>query len=149
MSINPTRPIQSSDIDVFRRRLFANITDLQQNKHRIRPDDYHQLLNYHQYALTIFDNIKIINQAEFSDPFNRNMYNVIGDNQLSNIENISPYGNNMKVIYQKDGRVISDDLKNHKFKGEWEQQFDSDIMAKPCYIYPPLNYWGLPLNKNT
>jgi hypothetical protein len=147
---NPVTPITSSEIDQMRKRLFDNISDLNANKHRLSPDEYHQLLNYHHYAMTILDNRKIINQAEMCDPYNRNMKNVVGDHRITNIETINPYESKMKVIYKKNGQaqlVDQSGIKNNKFKGEWEQQFDEGVINPPCFTFPPSNLWGLPLKQ--
>lgn len=144
---NPVTPMKPNEVDLFRKRLFDNISDLNKNKHRLRPDEYHQLLNYHNYALTIFDNMKIISQAEMSDPYNRNMRNVVGDPQATNIETINPYEEKMRIVYKKDGRatfVDQNGTKSDKFKGEWEKQFDENIYNSPCFTIPPSNYFGLP-----
>jgi hypothetical protein len=144
---NPVSPMTPKEIDNMRKRLFDNISDLNGNKYRLRADEYHQLLNYHHYALTILDNIKTISHAEMSDPYNRNIHNVVGNQRISNIETINPYEEKMRVVYKKDGRAIIVDnsgIKPNKFKGEWEKQFDENVYNPPCYQIPPSNYFGLP-----
>ena len=146
-SHNPVNPMTSPEIDNMRKRLFDNISDLNGNKYRLRADEYHQLLNYHHYALTILDNIKTISHAEMSDPYNRNIRNVVGSQRISNIETINPYEEKMQVIYGKDGRAKFVDnigIKKNKFKGEWEKQFDENVYNPPCFTVPPSNVWGIP-----
>jgi len=145
-SNNPVQVLTPVEIDKMRKRLFDNISDLNGNKYRLRADEYHQLLNYHHYALTILDNIKTISHAEMSDPYNRNIQNVVSK-RISNIETINPYEEKMQVVYKKDGRAVIVDnsgIKSNKFKGEWEKQFDSNVYNPPCYQIPPSNVWGLP-----
>jgi UDP-N-acetylmuramoylalanine-D-glutamate ligase len=139
---NPVAPMTMSDIDRFRQRLMANISDLNENKHRMHADAYHQLNNYHHYALTIFDNMKVIRLAEASDPYNQNRKLITGDHR--NMETINPYEKKMKVVYTRDGKAKFVDSPN-KFKGEWEQQFDENVINPPCYLMPSSNVWGLPM----
>ena len=126
-SIGMVPPLMISEVDIMRKRLFDNISDLNANKYRIRSDEYNQLLNYHHYALTILDNIKIISQSEINDHSN-------------------PYDRKPDIIYNRDGRIITPSGKP-RFKGEWESQFDENIINPPCYTIPPSNVWGLPPNK--
>jgi hypothetical protein len=145
-SNNPVTPITSAEIDNMRQKLFENISTLNGNKYRLRPDEFHQLLNYHHYALTILDNMKVISAAEMNDPYNRNIRNVVGSKRISNIETINPYENQMQVVYQRDGRAkfVDKSNPNGKFKGEWEQQFNEGVLNPPCFAVPPSNLWGLP-----
>lgn len=133
---NPIKPITPTEVDIMRKRLFDNISDLNGNKHRLRPDEYHQLLNYHHYAMNIFDNIKIISQVEMSDPYNKNMKNIAGNHEITNIETINPFEDKLKAVYNRDGRVVIVDKNNH-FKGEWEKQFDENVINPPSYCLPP------------
>jgi hypothetical protein len=121
---------------------------LNANKYRFHPDEYHQLSNYHHYALTILDNIKIVRVAEMSDPYNRNMGTVTGSNLASNLETINPYEGKLDVVYKRDGRATIVDksgAQGNRFKAEWEQQFDSDVLQPPCFNLIPNNQWALPL----
>src|SRR5258706_15284295 len=86
------------EIDVFRKRLIHNIADLNLNKHRIRTGEFNQLTNYHHYCLNILNNMQNIKQVEMSNPYNRNMVNLLGQAQPG-IESINPYEKKMKVIY--------------------------------------------------
>ena len=144
---NPMTPLSPNEIDKMRKRLFDNISDLNANKHRLRPDEYHQLSNYHHYALTILDNMKIIRHAEMSDPYNQNMRTMTGNRGLNNIETTNPYEEKMKVVYDRAGKakfVDNSDLKENRFKGEWVKQFDENVINPPCYTLPPSNLWGVP-----
>jgi len=145
-SNNPVVPMTEAEIDNMRKKILENISTLNGNKYRIRPDEYHQLSNYHNYALTILNNMKIISKAEMSDPYNRNLRNVVGNKRISNIETINPYGEQVKVVYQRNGVAKFVDNKNsdNKFIGEWEQQFNENVINPPCYQIPPSNLWGLP-----
>ena len=55
---NPVAPITIPEVDQMRKRLLDNISDLNANKLRMHADEYFQLLNYHQYALTILETPK-------------------------------------------------------------------------------------------
>lgn len=146
-SNNPVTPMTPNEIDKLRKRLFDNISDLNANKQRFHPDEYHQLLNYHHYSLTILDNIKIIRKAEMSDPYNRNLQNIVSNRNRSNIETINPYEEKMKVVYKRDGKAVFVDesgIKDNRFKGEWEKQFTEGVYNPPCYMIPSSNVWGLP-----
>jgi hypothetical protein len=143
---NPVAPIGGPEIDAMRKRLFDNISDLNGNKYRLHPDEYHQLLNYHHYALTILDNIKIVRHAEMSDPLNRNME--FTHHPHSNIDSLNPYEEKLKVVYRRDGKATIVDTSSpesqNRFKAEWEKQFDENVYNPPCYTIPPSNRWGLP-----
>lgn len=142
---NPIAPISPDEIDKMRKRIIDNVSDLNGNKHRLHPDQYHQLLNYHHYALTILNNIKLIQHAEMSDPYNHNMK--ITKPLQSNIETINPYEEKLRVVYGKDGKarfVDTSGAKHNRFKGEWESQFDEQVYNPPCYSLPPSNVFGLP-----
>jgi hypothetical protein len=143
---NPVTPLRPAEIDQMRKRLFDNISDLNGNKQRMRPDEYLQLLNYHHYALTILDNMKIIRRAEMSDPYNRNMG--LTARPRSNIETINPLEDKLKVVYKRDGRATIVDTTGNdksKFKGEWEKQFDEQVYNPPAMgTIVSSNLWGLP-----
>lgn len=138
---NPMAPITPGEVDRLRKRLLDNISELNANKHRFHADEYHQLSNYHHYSLTILDNIKIIRLAEASDPYNKNLRTVNDDNR--NIDTINPYEKKMDVVYRRDGRAVVVNGPK-KFKGEWEQQFDQNVMNPQTFNLPPSNLWGLP-----
>ena len=142
---NPMLPITPAEVDQMRKRLLDNISELNSNKHRFHADEYYQLSNYHHYALTILDNIKIIRQAEMSDPYNRNVRTVTGDDKRM-IDPINPYEEKMKVVYKRDGTAAFVGAPN-KYKAEWEQQFDENVINPPIYTIPPSNVYGLPPRK--
>ena len=142
---NPVAPITSTEIYQMRKRLFDNISDLNGNKHRLRPDEYHQLSNYHHYALTLLDNMKVIQRAEMSDPYNRNM-GIVKHTSTSQIDTNNPYETNLKVVYKRNGQaMIADPTRpDNRFQGEWMKQFDANVYNPPCYAIPPSNVWGVP-----
>lgn len=146
--LNFNTTLNIDEIDVYRKRLIHNIADLNLNKHRFRTDEYNQLMNYHQYSLNILNNMQNIKQVELSNPYNRNMSSVMGGQAQPGIESINPYESGLKVIYKRDGstQLISEDDYAKKFKYEWEEQFNSNLINPPSYIMPPSNCWGLPRN---
>ena len=140
---DPISPMTPQEIEAMRGRLLNNISDLNGNKNRINPDMYHQLLNYHHYALTILDNMKITRMVEMADPYNNNIR--MSRNQPTSFETINPYTEQLKAVYGKDGKMKFVDPKGKvhpKLKGEWENQFDEGVYAPPCYSVPPSNVWG-------
>ena len=140
---NPMTSISPSEIENMRKRLLDNISDLNKNKSRMKPDEYFQLSNYHHYALTILDNMIIVQKAEMSDPHNRSARNIVGAHP--NIEPINPYETGLKVVYGRDGkaRMVSS-IPQDRYRAEWEKQFDENVLNPPCYQIPPANVWGLP-----
>jgi hypothetical protein len=138
-------------IDMLRQPLIQQIATLNLNKHRLRSDEYHQLVNYHNYALNILNNMKNIKQVEMLNPYNQHVYGSVKHNPQPSIDSINPYGQNMKVVYQSDGRTkivpLKDDMGSKKYKGEWETQFDENIHNPPSYMIPPSNKFVLSQNK--
>lgn len=142
-SNNPVQPISPSEIDRIRDRLLQNINDLNGNKHRLRPDDFNQLMNYHQYAMNILDNFKLIQKAEMYDPYNKNLRDVVGSReQTLGIDTINPYDGKMQIVYGRDGRAKIKSQNDNHFVAEWEKQFDEGIMNPPSYIMPPSNVFN-------
>ena len=143
---NPATPMSPDEIELLRKKLLDNISSLNANKQRIRADEYNQLSNYHHYALSILDNMKIIRYAEMSNPYNQKMRMITGDiRNKRNIENTNPYEDTMSVVYGRNGRAkfVSNKTPN-KLTAEWEKQFDMDVINPPCNSIPPSNLWGLP-----
>jgi len=147
--INFNTNLNIDEIDVFRKRLIVNIAELNLNKHRLRADEFNQLTNYHHYALNILNNMQNIKRVELANPYNRNMYGVMGGQAQPGIETINPYETNLKVIYKNDGRtqLITGDEFAKKYKEEWETQFDENLINPPSYMIPPSNCWNLPQKK--
>lgn len=147
--LNFNTSLDLNELDVFRKRLIENIAQLNLNKNRIRNEEYNQLVNYHSYALNILNNMQNIKQVELANPYNRNMYSVVGGQIQPGIETINPYEKNLKVIYKKDGRtkIVSGDDYAKKYKEEWETQFSENLINPPSYTMPPSNCWNLPQKK--
>lgn len=144
--VNFNTSMTLDEIDVFRKPLIDNIARLSMNKHRIRTEEYNQLMNYHNYALNILNNMQNIKQVEMANPYNRNMYSVMGGQVQPGIDSINPYEKGLKVIYQPDGRtklISTDDFAKH-YKEEWETQFSENLINPPAYTIPPNNCWALP-----
>lgn len=143
-SNNPVQPMSVEELEKLRKRLFDNISDLNGNKYRIKPDEYNQLSNYHHYALTILDNMKVVRQSEMSDPYYRNR--ILTTQPSSRLDVINPYETQLDVVYKRNGQatIVNRRNKADKYQAEWEKQFDTNIMNPPCYSIPPSNLWGLP-----
>lgn len=144
--VNFNTSLTLDEIDVFRKRLIHNISELNINKHRLRGDEYNQLINYHNYALNILNNMQNIKRVELANPYNRNMYSVMGGQVQPGIDTINPYETQMKVIYLPDGRtkLIPNDQFAKHYKEEWETQFSEQLINPPTYTLPPNNCWALP-----
>jgi hypothetical protein len=134
------------EIDVFRKRLLQNIGELNLNRHRIRTDDFNQLMNYHQYTLNTLDNMTNVKYVEMNNPYNQNMKSLVGGQAQPGLETLNPYENSLKVIYKRDGttQIISRDDYAKKFKAEWESQFNESLINPPSESMPPNNCWALP-----
>lgn len=147
-SNNPTTPITSTEIDRMRERLLQNISDLNGNKYRLMPDEYHQLLNYHTYALNILNNRKIIQLAQLSNPYNQN-YGLV-QQPHSRIETVNPFESPMTVVYKPNGqaKIIDPQNPDNRYAGQWAQQFDLMVYNPPAYTIPPSNVWGLPQRRD-
>jgi hypothetical protein len=137
------------ELDHFRKRLIANISELNLNKHRIRTNEFNQLTNYHHYALNILNNMQNIKRVEMSNPYNQNMRQVMGGQAQPGIETLNPYEGQMKVIYDSNGRtqLVTQDEFSQGYKEEWETQFDENILNPPSFQIPPSNCWNLPQKK--
>jgi hypothetical protein len=144
--LNFNTSLNIDEIDVFRKRLIANMSDLNLNKHRLRAGEFDTLSNYHNYALNVLNNMQNIKKVEDQNPYNRNMQSVMGGQAQPGIENLAGYGNNLKVIYNPDGRtqIISTDDYSKKYKQEWEKSFDEGLINPPSFMIPPSNCWNLP-----
>ena len=148
--INMKMGLSMNEIDIFRKRLLQNLSELNINKHLLRTGDYNQLINYHNYSLNILNNMQNIKHVEINNPFNINMENVMGHRAQSGIETINPYEKNLKIICSNDGKtqIVDSDPYKNQIKQEWEAQFDDNIINPPTYIMPPNNYWNANPNQN-
>ena len=128
-------------IDKYRSRLLANMGELELDRVRIRPAEYNQLMNYHNYLLNILDNMKNLRLAELTNPYNQSMYSVVDPTRPAGSQ--GPL-HEMKVIYRPDGRtVIEDKLSNQlKPKEGWEAQFDEGVINPPAGMIPPSKVWA-------
>jgi len=152
-SLNYNTDVSTTQIDSFRKRLIWNISELNMTKGKIRPEEFNQLMNYHQYALNILNNMLNIKAVEQSNPYNVNAQVQAvptGRGVQPMVVTNNPYEQNLKVVYQPDGRtkIINMDELSRRYKQEWETQFDENIINPPSYIIPPSNCWGLPDRKD-
>jgi hypothetical protein len=46
------------DIEQLENRLVLNINYLNTNKHKLSPEKYHQLINYHVYSMNLLNSLK-------------------------------------------------------------------------------------------
>jgi hypothetical protein len=148
-ALNYNTSLTSAQIDVFRKRLIANIADLNLTKGKFRTEEFNQLMNYHQYSLNILNNMLNIKAVEQTSPYARGIMGPHETVQPTILTN-NPYEQNLKVVYQPDGRtkIVNMDELSKSFKQSWELQFDEQIHNPPSYIIPPSNCWGLPDRKD-
>ncbi len=142
-SLSPNSNLSVSEIDVFRKRLMANLAELNLNKARIKVHDFNQLSNYHQYALNILNNMQSIRYVEMNNPYNHNMQSLRGQNQPT-FETINPYASQVSAVYKRDGsvEVVSPEQYSQKYVAEWHEQFDANMINPPSYIQPSNNCWA-------
>ena len=130
-------------LNELRQRLQQNIGFINTHKQCIRHQEYTQLMNYHQYALNVLNNMINIKKVEYNNPYNQNIRRyLIG-------EKVSPFaddGHNM-AIYNDKGRVQTLNCNELRRSEEWEMQFDQNIINPPCYMLPPSNCFN-PKTKN-
>lgn len=112
------------EIEYMRQNIIRNISVLNLNKNKVRPEEYNTLINYQKYTLNILDNMKATKLVEMKNPTD------IGVFQLS--RNIEPQYNELKDVY-KTPRVT--DL--------WKSQFDPMVINPQCNVIPPSNVWAL------
>lgn len=140
-----------TQIDQLRTRLKQNIDQLNTQKYQLGPDNYHQLLNYHHYALTILNNMVNTLQVGQSNQYNQNMCVVAGQQVNQNqIDTINPYSRGLKLVYQPDGRtkVVDTTQCAQRYQAEWERQFDENLINPPMYSVPPNNQFVIKNQNN-
>lgn len=143
--INYNTTLSPSEINVMRKRLIDNISELNLNKNRVRPAEFSQLLNYHHYLLNIYNNILNIKKVEYSNPYVQNTNTLLGKPK-SGFETINPDidNRNVEIVYDINGIAhIVDKTQNPIIKNEWETQFDTNVLNPPSYIIPPQNNYQL------
>lgn len=102
--------LSNEEISQLEKNIITNITALKAMKHKIMPAEYTVMINYHNYILNSFQEMKN----------NNTMYAV----------------NSYKSINKASIPVT----KNNSQQGDWSNVFSSDLLLKPpSFIYPPKN----------
>jgi len=141
-AFNPTNfntSMTEDDINNLRKPYMNILSYLNSNKHKIRSEEYQQLLNYNYYILNILDNMINIKKVEMSDPYNINMHNVMGGNPIKSNKN----NEKLSIISLSDGRTKIIDNSKNRPKKSWEAQFDMNLINPPSYSMPPTNCWNI------
>ena len=126
-----------NELDGLRQRLQQNIGFINLRKQCIRHQEYTQLMNYHQYALNVLNNMINIKKVEYNNPYNQNMRKYLMGDKVTPFEGEND-GHNM-AIYDDKGRIQTLNCNELRRTEEWETQFDQNIINPPCYMLPPSN----------
>ena len=135
-SLNLNTTIEVDELNQLRQRLQQNIGFINLNRPRIRHQEFTQLMNYHQYALNVLNNMINVKKVEYNNPYNRNVRNFRAGERTTPIHSPSM---NTGAIYDDRGAVKIVTPQDFKIKEEWETQFDQNIINPPCYIPFPTN----------
>jgi hypothetical protein len=139
----PNTSVSAEQLQQWRQRLLQNIGELNSNKYKLKTDDFNQLNNYHNYALNILSNMSKIKSYEQSNQYNRNMRQVMGQ-AGTYVDSLSP---DMKVVYNYDGSTsIMPKNRSQRAKetqGEWNRQFDEQVINGTMETLPPNGYYGM------
>ena len=120
--LNFNTTLGRDNLEALRKNLNINIGFLNQNRQRVRHSEYSVLINYHQYALNILNNMINIKKVEENSPFRTGNYG--GGDVLD------------ELIYNDKGLIVP---ANKERREEWEGQFDANVINPPCYTVPPSN----------
>lgn len=130
--------IPVTEIDKMRKNIIDNIATLNLKRQTMSPNDFNLLMNTHQYALNLFNNMINTKKVEQQDP-----YAPTHDCYKKNKHLLDPYKGKTTIVYNPDGttRIVSEsDL--CRTNEEWEAQFDPKLLLNPpSYTFPPLNVW--------
>lgn len=129
-----------ADIDRLRKRLIDNIGDLNYMKAKFNSNDFTQLMNYHLFCLTIFDNMLNTRKVMESDIYAPTQSPFTDDVCIDN-----PVRGRKTIVYNQDGstRVVGENDLCRKNE-EWEQQFSPTLLQNPpTYSFPPTNVWNI------
>lgn len=115
--LNFNTTIEADELNILRKRLQENIGFINYNKQRIRSQEYTQLMNFHQMALSTLNNMIMIKQVEKTNPYQSRSDKVSYYDSKGHIQNV-----NYNSIKKNEG---------------WETQFDQNLINPPCYMLPP------------
>jgi len=129
--------LEVNDLNQLRQKLQQNIGFINTNKQRIRHQEYTQLMNYHQYALNVLNNMVNIKEVEYSNPYNQNIRDFVYGQRKNPYETAIVDARPKVAYYNRDGVMKVVDPLKFKQREEWERQFDQNLINPPCYVVPP------------
>lgn len=127
-------------IDEMRKPILASISNLNNKKSLIRPNDFATLSNYYQYILNILNNMVNTKNVEMA-----NQWGTPSMEAGNSSYKLNPYQGNQRIISNLDGTtkiVEGHELANQQ--NEWETQFSESLLLNPpMYTYPPQNVYDI------
>ena len=127
-----------SEIDRMRTRIIENIAELNLKRSTMLPNDFTLLMNTHQYALNLYNNMINTKKVEQQDP-----YAPKHDCYKKNKNLLDPYKGKTTIVYNQDGTTkIVSESELCRTNDEWESQFDPSLLLNPpSYVFPPQNVY--------
>lgn len=133
--------ISLDEIEVYRKRIIDNLSELNTNRYKLKPNDFTTLINYHKYILNTLNNMVNVRTVEMNNAYGKPVGSLYQKGQYEQ--------NNMHIVTNYDGTtkvVNSTDLKQSN--EEWAAPFsDSLLINPPSFIYPPQNVYTLPAKR--
>ena len=133
--------ISLDEIEVFRKRIIDNLSELNTNRYKLKPNDFTTLINYHKYVLNTLNNMVNVRTVEMNNAYGKPVGSLYQKGQYEQ--------NNMHIVTNYDGTtnvVKSTDLKQSD--EEWAAPFsDSLLINPPSFINPPQNVYTLPAKR--
>jgi len=123
------------DIDHLRNNIMANLKFIELNKHQFKRHDQSQLANYHNFILTILDNMINVKKVEMNDPYN---------SWATGKQTKATPAGSRTVVYNPDGTTTLIPTGKRSTGEPWERQFRQNVLNPPCYMMPPQNLYGIP-----
>ena len=129
------------EINVMRQRVIDNLADLNLKKHKMKPNDFTTLMNYHKYVLNTMNNMVNVKTVE--------MNNAYGKRVGSNYQKGQYEQNNKRVVTNYDGTTSVVDVSQLKESTEeWAAPFSQTLLVNPpSFIYPPQNVYTVPAKR--
>ena len=129
------------EINTMRQRIIDNLSELNTNKYKMKPNDFTTLMNYHKYVLNTLNNMVNVRTVE--------MNNAYGKRVGSNYQKGQYEQNGKTIVTNYDGTTSVVDTKNLKDSTEeWAAPFSQSLLVNPpSFIYPPQNVYTAPVKR--
>jgi hypothetical protein len=102
--------LSNEEISQLEKNIITNITALKAVQYKLSPAEYAAIMNYHNYILNSFQEMK-------------------NNNTMYAVNSYKPLNNDSMPV-----------TKNNHQQGDWSNAFSSDLLLKPpSFIYPPKN----------